>query len=33
MHNITLYVGLSGIVIMFTVILSAFEGFITPKPK
>ena len=33
MHDITLYVGLSGTVLMFTVILSAFEGFITPKSK
>lgn len=33
MHDLTLYVGLSSIVLMFTVIVSVFEGFIKPKSK
>ena len=33
MHDITLYVSLSSVVVMFTVIIAAFEGFIKPKNK
>ena len=33
MHDLTLYVGLTSTVVMFTVIVTTFEGFIKPRSK